>query len=185
MQQPALPPEKKPAMSPPTAASLQHTIVRTRDADATARLLSEVAGLRVGEQWHKFLPLSTANGVALDLLQVEDASPPIASQHYAFLTDDAGFDAGLQVLKSKKIDFWAHHTGAGKNKINTLYGGRGLYFQDAASGHNIELMTVVYGDPKEVDEVLEELKKAEEEEEEEKEDKAAKEERDEKPRREG
>ena len=91
----------------PRAASLQHTIVRTRDVEATARLLSRVAGLRIGERWRNFLPVATKNGVALDLLQVgngrggggDPASPSsraiIAPQHYAFLTDDAGFDAGL------------------------------------------------------------------------------------------
>jgi len=44
---------------PPPTASLQHTIVRTLDAEAMARLLSEVAGLRIGKIWHNFLPLST------------------------------------------------------------------------------------------------------------------------------
>lgn len=156
--QPPQPPEPAPGAPPPPtkAASLQHTIVRTRDADATARLLSAVAGLRIGERWRVFLPLETQNGVALDLLQVE--ADPIAPQHYAFLTDDEGFDAGLQVLKSRKIEFWAHHTGAEKGKVNTLYGGRGLYFRDLASGHNIELITTIYGDPQELDEALEKLK---------------------------
>jgi hypothetical protein len=44
--------------------------------------------------------------------------------------------------------------------------GRGVYFEDEASGHVIELMPVVYGDPKEVDEALEKLKAEEEEKEE-------------------
>ena len=145
--------------------------------EATARLLSRVAGLRIGERWRNFLPVATKNGVALDLLQVgngrggggDPASPSsraiIAPQHYAFLTDDAGFDAGLQALKDGKIDFWAHHTGAGKQKINRLFGGRGVYFADEASGHLLELMTVVYGDPREVNEALEKLKVEEKEEE--------------------
>lgn len=167
------------------AASLQHTIVRTRDAQATARLLSRVAGLRIGEKWRSFTPVYTENGVALDLLQVGDArvggdnpsastspaasSNAIAPQHYAFLTDDAGFDAGLQALKDDGVDFWAHHTGAGKRTINHLFGGRGVYFRDAASGHLLELMTVVYGDPSELEEELAKLKvEGEEEEKEEK-----------------
>lgn len=94
----------------------------------------------------------------------------IAPQHYAFLTDDAGFEQGLMTLKEKQIEFCAHHTGAGKGKINTLYGGKGLYFKDAASGHSIELMTAVYGDPRELEGALERLK-VEEEEEKEKEEK--------------
>jgi len=173
----------KPTM-PRSAASLQHTIVKTRDAEATARLLSRVAGLRIGQKWRRFTPVYTENGVALDLLQVGDArgggggnpasasssSPSssnatIAPQHYAFLTDDAGFDAGLQALKDDGVDFWAHHTGAGKREINRLFGGRGVYFRDTASGHLLELMTVVYGDPSELDEALANLKVEEEEEE--------------------
>ena len=96
---------------PPPTASLQHTIVRTRYAEATARLLSEVAGLRIGKIWHNFLPLSTSNSVALDLLQVESPStaasspPSIAPQHCAFFNDDSGFEAGLRALKSRKIEF--------------------------------------------------------------------------------
>ena len=163
-QQPG--PPEKPA---PPMALLQHTIIRTRDSEATARLLSKVAGLGVGDRWHHFQPLTTANGVVLDLLQVDDGatSSPIAPQHYAFLTDDAGFDAGLQALKDDEVDFWAHHNGAGRGRVNELYGGRGLYFKDPASGHNIELMTAVYGDPREIDEALESLKVEEEKEEEE------------------
>ena len=41
-----------------------------------------------------------------------------------------------------------------------------MYFKDEVSGHVIVLMTVVYGDPKEVDEALEKLKAEEEEKEE-------------------
>lgn len=176
--------QQLPEPAPMSPASLQHTIVRTHDTDATAGLLSAVAGLRVGERWHSFVPLFTKNNITLDLLQVPEAGSSIAPQHYAFLTDDAGFDAGLAALKSRDVGFWAHHTGAGKGKINTLYGGRGLYFRDEASGHNIELMTVVYGDPREVDEALEKLKLEEEGENEEREGTAEAEEEEEEKREE-
>ena len=53
-----------------------------------------------------------------------------------------------------------------RSRSGGVNSGRGVYFEDEASGHVIELMPVVYGDPKEVDEALEKLKAEEEEKEE-------------------
>lgn len=133
---------------PPPVAQLNHTIVKTRDVDATASLLAAVTGASVRPRWRRFTPVVLANGVLLDLLQSSNPGPPL---HFAFLTNDAGFDAALAALKSRGVPFWAQHTGAGKGEINTLWGGRGVYFSDPSSGHLLEVMTVEYGDPAELD----------------------------------
>lgn len=127
----------------PPRAALQHTIMTVTDVDATAALLRDVVGLEARPRWGRFLPLETTNGVLLDLAAAPagEAVPP---QHYAFMVSKPDFDAGVAALRARGCPFWAHHTGAGVGAVNTLWGGRGVYFRDG-TGHLLELLTVPYG----------------------------------------
>ncbi|MGW4486326.1 VOC family protein [Amycolatopsis sp. NPDC004368] len=116
-------------------AGLDHTIVWATDRNASAAFLAGILGLPVGSETPPFLPVVLGNGVTLDFAQAES----VAGQHYAFLVDDAEFDAALARLEAARVAVYADpfHRTAG---INRMFGGRGLYFADP-DGHNLELLT--------------------------------------------
>jgi catechol 2,3-dioxygenase-like lactoylglutathione lyase family enzyme len=122
---------------------LNHTIVRSHDAATSAEFLAEILGLPVGKRWGPFLPIALGNGAVLEFLEVGEEA--VQSQHYAFLVDNDEFDTGLARIQESGIDYWADPFDNEPRAINTLYGGRGVYFVDP-SGHKMELMTVPYGE---------------------------------------
>ncbi|GAA0913613.1 VOC family protein [Nonomuraea longicatena] len=122
---------------------LNHTIVHARDKAASAEFLADILDLPVGEQWGPFVPVVLSNGVTLDFADAGDS--PIQSAHYAFLIDDAAFDAAFARIQNAGIAYYADPFHDKPNEINRLYGGRGVYFDDP-NGHNLELMTVPYGE---------------------------------------
>ena len=122
---------------------LNHTIVRSHDAATSAEVLADILGLPVGKRWGPFLPIALGNGAVLEFLEVGEET--VQSQHYAFLVDDDAFDKGLARMEESGIEFWADPFDSRPREINTLYGGRGVYFVDP-SGHKMELMTVAYGE---------------------------------------
>jgi catechol 2,3-dioxygenase-like lactoylglutathione lyase family enzyme len=122
------------------SVELNHTIVQSRDRRASAAFLAGVLGLRVGGEWGPFVPVEVSNGVTLDFMDADDIRP----QHYAFLVGEDEFEAAYQRIKDAGVDYWAdpHHQQPGR--INHLYGGRGVYFEDP-DGHNLEIITQPYG----------------------------------------
>ncbi|GAA4810217.1 VOC family protein [Streptomyces ziwulingensis] len=118
-----------------------HTIVLSRDREASARFLAGVLGLEAGEPAGKFLPVATANGVTLDFATVDHDIPP---QHYAFLVSEEEFDAVLARLVADRVPIQADPPGRHPRRINRDDGGRGVYFLDP-SGHAIEAFTRPYG----------------------------------------
>jgi catechol 2,3-dioxygenase-like lactoylglutathione lyase family enzyme len=87
------------------------------------------------------VPVRTGNGVTLDFIDSGD----VRTQHYAFLVDDAEFDAGFTKLKDRGIAYFSHPDKSGPGEINRYWGGRGVYFEDP-SGHLLELITKPYGE---------------------------------------
>ncbi|HEX5506762.1 MAG TPA: hypothetical protein VFW96_29365 [Thermomicrobiales bacterium] len=78
---------------------------------------------------------------------VQFAEPPVSDiqmQHYAFLVDDATFDAIYRRLVDAGIAHWADPQKTLPNQVNTNHGGRGVYFHDPA-GHGLEVITRPYG----------------------------------------
>jgi len=65
-------------------------------------------------------------------------------QHYAFLVSDAEFDQIFGRIQAQGLAYWADPGRSQKGKINTHFGGRGVYFQDP-SGHLLEIITKPYG----------------------------------------
>jgi catechol 2,3-dioxygenase-like lactoylglutathione lyase family enzyme len=123
------------------AIELNHIIIPVKDARASATFLAGILGVKVAPEWGHFVPVKTANGVTLDFAEYKDFRP----QHCAFLVSEAEFDAALARLKKSGAAFYANHRREGPGKINHLYGGRGVYFDDP-SGHLFELLTRPYGE---------------------------------------
>lgn len=122
--------------------ALNHLIVHARDKDASAEFLAGILGVEAGPQWGPFRPVQMSNGVTLDFI----GTPHPDTSHYAFLVDDAEFDASFARIRNADIPYFAHPNKSGAGEINHLYGGRGVYFEDP-DGHMLELITTPYGDP--------------------------------------
>jgi catechol 2,3-dioxygenase-like lactoylglutathione lyase family enzyme len=122
-------------------AQLNHSIVWCRDKRRSADFLTDILGLPSAEPFSHFLVVPLANGVSLDFME---KAPPIAAQHYAFLVDDAEFDAGLVRVQAAHLRYWADPARSQAGEINRHWGGRGVYFEDP-DGHMLELITRPYG----------------------------------------
>lgn len=117
-----------------------HTILASRDAQASSIFLSDILGLKHPVRWGPFWMVTTDNGVNLDYINVEQ---DIVAQHYAFLVDDKSFDALQNRLDSRGLRYWADPKRQ-KPGLNDHDDGRGLYFDDL-NGHLLEVITRPYG----------------------------------------
>lgn len=121
-------------------AQLNHTIVWSRDKRRSATFLAEMLGLPPPRSLFNFMVVEVANGVSLDFA---DKDGPVAAQHYAFLVDDAEFDAGMRRIEQRGLTYWADPGRSQAGEINYRFGGRGVYFEDP-DGHLLELLTRSY-----------------------------------------
>ena len=121
--------------------ALNHIIIPAKDKDVSATFLADILGVEAGPQWGPFRPVQTSNGVALDFVDSQD----VRTQHYAFLVDDAEFDAGFGKIKAQGVPYFADPQRQQPGKINHHWGGRGVYFEDP-NGHLLELITKPYGE---------------------------------------
>lgn len=123
------------------AVAFNHTIIAARDKRESARFFTELFGLPEPQEWGPFLI------VALDgEVFVQFAEPGVAEiqmQHYAFLVDEATFDAIYERIRAAGLDHAADPRWAQPHRINSNHGGRGVYFRDPA-GHGIEVITRPY-----------------------------------------
>jgi catechol 2,3-dioxygenase-like lactoylglutathione lyase family enzyme len=122
------------------AVELNHTIVRCRDRDASARFLSELLGLPAPTPFGPFAEVRFANGVNLDFMEQDDVHP----QHYAFLVSEAEFDEIFGRIQERGLSYWADPFHRQPGEINHDDGGRGLYWDDP-NGHALEIITRPYG----------------------------------------
>lgn len=123
------------------SVQLNHTIVHSRDSQASARFLADILGLAAPHRFGPFLVVETANGVSLDYLDHPD---PIDPQHYAFLIGEAEFDEIFARIRERGLAYWADPYKSRPGQINHGDGGRGVYFDDP-SGHILEILTRPYG----------------------------------------
>jgi catechol 2,3-dioxygenase-like lactoylglutathione lyase family enzyme len=119
--------------------ALNHIIVPAEDKDVSAAFLADILGVEAGPQWGPFRPVQTSNGVTLDFVDSKD----VRTQHYAFLVDDAEFDAGFAKIKTQGVPYFADPQRQQPGTINRHWGGRGVYFEDP-NGHLLELITKPY-----------------------------------------
>ena len=115
---------------------LNHTIVPAHDKHASARFIAEILGIEVGGEVEPFVQVHLSNNVTLDYMN----SAGFSSQHFAFLVDDDDFDAAYARLRERGVQTWADPDHHEPDRINTRWGGRGVYFPDPA-GHNMEILT--------------------------------------------
>jgi catechol 2,3-dioxygenase-like lactoylglutathione lyase family enzyme len=123
------------------SAALNHTIVWSRDQEASARFLAEMLGRPAPTHFGPFSVVELDNGVSLDFRSVQGE---VRAQHYAFLIGEADFDAVLARIHAKALDHWADPGRKRPNQINHNDGGRGVYFPDP-DGHFLEVITRPYG----------------------------------------
>jgi hypothetical protein len=125
------------------AVELNHTIVHALDRADTANYLSEVLGLPAPEPFGPFLVVRAANGVSLDVIDV-DPGDQVTAQHYAFLVSEGEFDAIFGRIQAKGQPYWADPARNAEGEINHHFGGRGVYFCDPG-GNFLEIITQPYG----------------------------------------
>jgi catechol 2,3-dioxygenase-like lactoylglutathione lyase family enzyme len=122
-------------------AQLNHTIVWCRDQAASSRFLADMLGKPPPKRFAHFDVVELDNGVSMDFASREGA---IGVQHYAFLIDEADFDAVLGRIHDRQLDHWADPARRRAGEINHNDGGRGVYFPDP-DGHLLEVITRPYG----------------------------------------
>jgi hypothetical protein len=83
---------------------LNHTIVATRDPEASARFLADVLGLPEPAPFGPFMVVETGNRVSLDYLETDGE---IVSQHYAFLVTEEEFDQIFGRIEERELPYWA------------------------------------------------------------------------------
>ena len=121
---------------------LNHTIVHSKEPRAAAAWFASVFGLPAPQPFGPFMDVQVGNEVTLAFLSAGEME--IQLQHYAFLVSDAEFDQIFARVKARKAKYWADPMMKQDGKINTHFGGRGVYFQDP-SGHVLEIITKPYG----------------------------------------
>lgn len=123
------------------AIQLNHLIVPSNDALASAELLAELLGLPAPKRFGPFWTVQADNGVTLDF---GHADGELLIEHYAFLVSEAEFDAIFGRIQERGLKYWADPFHSRPNEINRHDGGRGVYWNDP-SGHYLEIITRPYG----------------------------------------
>lgn len=124
------------------AVELNHTIVHATDKRASAEFLAGLLGLEVRPQFGPFLPVVTANGVALDFADAGERG--VTPQHYAFLVSEDEFDAIFGRIADAGLTYYADPHRQRPGEINHNHGGRGVYWADP-DDHSMEIITRPYG----------------------------------------
>lgn len=121
------------------AIALDHTIVPAHDKEASARFIAQLFGLEYEGLWAHFAPVRVNETLTLDF----DNARNFEGHHYAFLVDDAQFDAILGRVQEAGIAYGSGPGSQDNMQINHHHNGRGFYFRDA-NGHSWELITHTY-----------------------------------------
>jgi catechol 2,3-dioxygenase-like lactoylglutathione lyase family enzyme len=118
-----------------------HTIVYSRDKDASAKFLAGILGLPAPTAWGPFHVVATDNEANIDFMETDGEVVP---QHYAFLVGEKEFDAIFARLRERGLSYWADPGQTKAGEINHHDGGKGVYFEDP-NGHLMEIITRSYG----------------------------------------
>ena len=121
--------------------AFNHTIIAARNRQESADFFTTLFGLPPATEWGPFSIVALDQGVFVQF--AEPGVADIQMQHYAFLVDDASFDAIYARLVATGIAHAADPRWSQPNRINTNHDGRGVYFRDPA-GHGLEIITRPY-----------------------------------------
>jgi catechol 2,3-dioxygenase-like lactoylglutathione lyase family enzyme len=121
---------------------LNHTIVHSKDAKASAQFLADILGLPAPTTFYHFQVVQVDNGVSLDFAQFGETT---GWQHYAFLVSEGNFDDIFNRIQEQKITYYATPDRSIVNQINHNDGGRGTYFEDPHGNTLWEIITKPYG----------------------------------------
>jgi catechol 2,3-dioxygenase-like lactoylglutathione lyase family enzyme len=123
---------------------LDHVIVSARDQHAAAKRLADLLGVRwAASGAGPFSPVYVNDGLTLDFIDDDSAFPV---QHFCFRVNDREFDAILERIRAAGIRYRSAVRGPDDMQVNTLYGGRMIYWNDP-DGHQWEMLTVSYARP--------------------------------------
>lgn len=123
------------------SVQLNHTIVPSRDPQASAAFLAEVLGCETPVIFGPFHGVQLDSGVTLDFMRVDGE---IAWHHYAFLVSEREFEEIFGRIRARGLPYWADPGHRRPGEINLNDGGRGVYWADP-DGHNLEIITRPYG----------------------------------------
>jgi hypothetical protein len=125
----------------PLPIELDHTIVPSRHAAASAKLLAELLCVPWAERGAgPFSPVYVNEGLTLDFIDTDEAFP---IYHFCFRVSQAEFDAILGRIEKAGIAFRSSVRGPVDGRINTDYGGSMVYWNEP-DGHQWEMLTVSY-----------------------------------------
>ena len=123
---------------------LDHTIVPSRSKVASAKLLAELLGVSWAPSGiGPFAPVYVNDGLTLDFIDTEEEFP---IYHFCFRVTQQEFDAILGRIKAAGIRYRSTVRGPWDMKIDTQFGGSGIYWNEP-DGHQWEMLTVSYARP--------------------------------------
>jgi len=127
---------------------LDHLTVPVRDRAAAAERLAQILDVPWERQASAgpFTAVHVSANLALDFDQVEPGAE-IPVLHFAFRVTDAEFDALMDRLKKLNVAYRSTPTGPDDFRINTWFGGRGVYWREP-DNHAWEALTVSYAHQK-------------------------------------
>ncbi|MBL4836160.1 MAG: VOC family protein [Kordiimonadaceae bacterium] len=124
--------------------TLNHTIVPAIDRVVSAKWYEDIFGFEFVKEWGPFAVVKVNSSLVLDFMNTEKG---FAHHHYAFKVSDQDFDAIFERIQTQNIRFGSGpfkvSNGKYDDKINHLYGGRGVYFTDP-NGHILKIITTDY-----------------------------------------
>lgn len=120
------------------APVLNHTIVPSYDKDKAARFFAQVFDLKYDDIGSHFAAVKVNDTLTFDFAN----SSGFECHHYAFLVGDTEFEKIFSKLKELGIPYGSSYRDPENRQLNSMNGGRGLYFKDL-NGHSLELMTRV------------------------------------------
>ena len=123
---------------------LDHTIVPSRDKAAYAKRLAELLGVSWAPSGiGPFAPVYVNDGLTLDFIDTEQDFP---IYHFCFRVSQQEFDAILGRIEAAGIRYRSTVHGPWDMKIDTQFGGSGIYWNEP-DGHQWEMLTVSYAKP--------------------------------------
>jgi catechol 2,3-dioxygenase-like lactoylglutathione lyase family enzyme len=99
---------------------LDHVIVSSHNALASAKLLGELLGVPwAASGMGPFSPVYINEGLTFDFIETEEAFPV---EHFCFRVSQEEFDAILQRIKTAGIKYRSTVRGPDDGKIDAIYG---------------------------------------------------------------